>query len=578
MMEVEEAQKFQEEIEEHEHHQFAVNEILLDKKDCPVQRVIVYHDRAEIVREIRLRLKAGTHSVVIHGFSPKIIGHSMHITGGRGNSTILEVSDKLAYLKSGTGEEYKRLKQELDKLQRESRQLTEAVTRLEKRNLWLETFANNITQQKGDSNLNVDHVEKIRQFMEFYELELSKIDQFKANLSDDLNATNQKISKIGEEINHAQYQTHQPSHEVKLLLSVPREGENTFELSYHVLGAKWNAEYDIRVNEFETENNVELTYYGFISNTTEEDWQDVTLSLSTAIPSIGGFPPKLPVSTISIMEAPVSPTAIPQREAAHTSPYIITTYPVGPPLGHAVTLTTEESGVAGNVHYSHTELDLAPTSFTFHIPLAVTIPADGNAHKVTVAVFNLASKMSYLALPCVTPNVYLKAIANNTSDYPILPGNVNVFMNNNFISTSHLKGIGLNEEFTVYLGIDNGIKAALKMSRKFKESQGFVAKSQIEHVSRTITIKNTKPVEVQLTVVDQFPYSNDERVKIRLIEPELKKYDFVRLNAVNNLEWNVSLGQGKTMNLSNNYTIEWPANKEIRIAVSEHSLGLGLGR
>ncbi len=49
--------------------------------------------------------------------------------------------------------------------------------------------------------------------------------------------------------------------------------------------------YDLRVQSGVT--TVQLVYFGFITNNTGEDWTDVKLSLSTAVPSLGGAPPSL---------------------------------------------------------------------------------------------------------------------------------------------------------------------------------------------------------------------------------------------------------------------------------------------
>src|SRR4051794_22637267 len=70
--------------------------------------------------------------------------------------------------------------------------------------------------------------------------------------------------------------------------------ELDLQVSYIITNASWKASYDCRVNS--TDNTMQLVYYGSITNSSGEDWGNVHLNLSTAVPSAGGSPPKLPTS------------------------------------------------------------------------------------------------------------------------------------------------------------------------------------------------------------------------------------------------------------------------------------------
>jgi len=65
----------------------------------------------------------------------------------------------------------------------------------------------------------------------------------------------------------------------------------SLNIAYVIMDASWEAHYDIRVKSGDPK--LELSYYGNIFNRTDEDWNDVSVSLSTARPSIGGTPPEL---------------------------------------------------------------------------------------------------------------------------------------------------------------------------------------------------------------------------------------------------------------------------------------------
>ncbi len=73
---------------------------------------------------------------------------------------------------------------------------------------------------------------------------------------------------------------------------VATPGTLRFDITYMVPNANWRPEYTIRY--MEPEKQIELTYNAKIWQSTGEDWQDVSVLLSTAKPHVGAAPPELP--------------------------------------------------------------------------------------------------------------------------------------------------------------------------------------------------------------------------------------------------------------------------------------------
>ena len=66
-------------------------------------------------------------------------------------------------------------------------------------------------------------------------------------------------------------------------------GELELELSYVVTGAGWQPLYDVRSSD----KDVEVTYLAQVAQNTGEDWPAVSLTLSTARPSLALVLPEL---------------------------------------------------------------------------------------------------------------------------------------------------------------------------------------------------------------------------------------------------------------------------------------------
>jgi len=81
-----------------------------------------------------------------------------------------------------------------------------------------------------------------------------------------------------------------------------------------------------------------------------------------------------------------------------------------------------------------------------------------------------------------------------------------------------------------------------------------------------IELKNTSQTTAKVLLVDNLPLSNDDKIQVKLIEPVIKKDSTsIKINKVNNLEFDLNIPSGKTEEITIKYAIEHPSDKEIEI-------------
>jgi len=91
-------------------------------------------------------------------------------------------------------------------------------------------------------------------------------------------------------------------------------------------------------------------------------------------------------------------------------------------------------------------------------------------------------------------------------------------------------------------------------------------KNSSETIQQRTTVKNTKSIDVDIVVADQVPISTDDKIKVRLIEPDLtrKGTDNIKYTpSTGNLEWTLKIKPGETEELNLKYSIEYPQNRTI---------------
>jgi uncharacterized protein (TIGR02231 family) len=141
-------------------------------------------------------------------------------------------------------------------------------------------------------------------------------------------------------------------------------------------------------------------------------------------------------------------------------------------------------------------------------------------------------------------------------------------MDNNFITHSAIDNVCLGDTFDLPLGTDASVKVEYKPVKKITDTQGLISKVHHENVRHETHLTNTKSTEVTVYVYEQVPLSSDEKIKVKLIQPDLRSKEqgfngTVTMNDANNLEWKCVLQARGECRLPLEYTIEWPKEKRV---------------
>ncbi|KAF7300951.1 hypothetical protein MIND_00658100 [Mycena indigotica] len=171
-----------------------------------------------------------------------------------------------------------------------------------------------------------------------------------------------------------------------------------------------------------------------------------------------------------------------------------------------------------------------PTTIVTETPLAVsyavegttTVPSDGTAHQVAVAVLPFEAKIKHICTPRIDARVYLQCNVKNTSEYRLLPGPVTVVLNDSFVSKTSINEIATGDTFACTLGDDAAAKVTYSRSSKTKklDSGSFAESLNSTTYTTKITIHNKHPFALtDLVVRDIVPTSDDTRAKVLLHKP-----------------------------------------------------------
>eukprot|EP01121_Diplochlamys_sp_Union-15-3_P018773 TRINITY_DN6904_c0_g1_i1.p1 TRINITY_DN6904_c0_g1~~TRINITY_DN6904_c0_g1_i1.p1 ORF type:complete len:474 (-),score=89.17 TRINITY_DN6904_c0_g1_i1:46-1299(-) len=342
-----------------------------------------------------------------------------------------------------------------------------------------------------------------------------------------------------------------------------KPGELVLDLSYLVRDAKWSATYDIRVDT--KARTCQLAYYGLIVNNTTENWQDANLVLSTAAPQLGGNPPELTVSRVKFKSPMMFGGPARNLSLMPSSSREYEKDKMEEAKEDAAESSDEEEQ---EVEVLTSTVEKGAFSATFKIPRRCSIVSDGKPHKVTITFLELEPEFTYIAIPMLSDRVYLKTKCENSSEFQLLPGPLNVFMDNYFVTTSSLPATAPSAKLDVSLGVDAGIELKFVTPDQNKTGKsGVIKKANTSETLHIITITNNKGFKVNITVQDQIPQATDQSIKVKVLEPDIKENGPVTYTANKNVEWKIDLKEGEKRTLKLHYQVEWPKDKEIEYRI-----------
>ena len=198
------------------------------------------------------------------------------------------------------------------------------------------------------------------------------------------------------------------------------------------------------------------------------------------------------------------------------------------------------------------------SSVSFHIPRAIDIPSDGSRHSAMVATLQVPVRIEYLAVPKLSPAVFLKSEIVNQAPYPLLPGKINTFIGNSYTGSFHLNKVAAGEKFDLFFGNDDQVTVKREELKQHKEA-GLFGKNRVSYRYR-IEMDNFRKEPLTLTVRDQLPVAGDEEIKVTLEEPSIKPAE---TKGDGSVIWSVPLQAGEKKTLTFGIMVEYPKDKEI---------------
>ena len=498
----------------------------------------VFLNGAQVERSAKATVAAGSGTLVLTGLAQGLDPQSIQVTG-KGAYSILSVAHRINYLSESPN------KKEVDDLQTRIKAMehdynaennTKAVWDQEEQLLMKNTAI--AGQQSGVAAAQLQAVN------DYVRERLRAVKAGQLAQGEKLNALNEDLTKLRQQLQQLQGQAARPTSEIVLEVEADAAAAATFTISYFVSGASWTPAYDLRATG--TGKPIELAMKAQVVNGTGEDWDKVALSLSSGNPTLGGIMPQLypwtlaqPYSTQGfrgrVGNAEMSKAAAPM----------------------AASMDADEVTINAITQVQNTVLQRT-TTMEFSIDAPFSIPADGVAHSVSVNEHTIPATYKHYCTPKLDRDAFLYARTTGWEDLNLLPAVAKVFFEGTYVGKSFLDLDQPHDTLDISLGRDKGITVE-RVKRKTTNEKAVIGSKRTVSVGWDITMRNTKGVAVDLELRDQYPLSPRSEVEVKLEDKGGADVN----EQTGMLTWRITLAPKETKKLGFGYTVKYPKDMPV---------------
>jgi len=547
-----------------------------------ISKVTVYRGQALVTRTLRVDLPPGASELIVQDLPAMIVPESIYAQTSD-SAKVLSVRYRERAVREDTRQEVKQLDTEIEAVKHKLKYATEEHDLNAQQWKMYENLKDfTIAAERTDLNKGVLVYEPVQSLTELIETKGTDYLQRKLELDDKIAESQKELELLERQRNELVAGQSRTEREAILFISSSGSRKVDIELSYLVNGANWQQQYNLRANPHRS--SVLIEYNAVVNQTSGEDWEGVTLWLSTAEPTMVAAAPILEPMLVGlssraqaqqVLQAPMLQSEQIRQFQKSRKDYI--------KQGIAANAELNELAIQNQVLFLNVDqrqaqefqqkmAEISRTegiSVTYELPGKLTLPSRSDQQLVSIASITAKADFTLVATPLLTDYVYLQADLLNESDTVLLSGQASMFRNGEFVGKSQLPQVTTGETFTAGFGIDSQVRVVHELEDKKTRIQGG---NRIDTYDYRIALSNYKNTPVELQLLDRLPYTEDSSIKIELgqTEPQLcQDSEYLRTARKKGiLRWDLNLAPNtvevNATVVKYSFTMEYDRNMQIQ--------------
>ena len=508
-----------------------------------VTAVKVYRNSAELQNTVSFSIPSGISEIVIGNISEEINEKTIQIGVNSKNISILSsqfTSDYSTDFKMDTTNP--QIKKVNDSIKIVENLISKNRIELDANKKAVELLDKNQTVLVGSNSSNVAQLTQLTEFYTNKRIELeNKLVSLKTK-GDDLS---KKLSRLKSSLKTKEQKEAEEFADgvIVLKLMSPTAGNIKLNINYLTDNVSWKPYYEIKAEKISAP--LDVTFKAIVKQNTGLDWKGVKLTLINGNSSRNNYAPT--VSPWFIYARSPKEREIQREEAS-----LIKTRAVASNAVKDIALEEGEEVVryttAAAFTISANELN---TSYDIDIPYDIL--SNNEDHLISLYQQKIPADYQYFTAPNYNREAYLLAKIKDFSKYNLVSAPASVIFENMYIGETRISPDQTNNEMNITLGNDPKISIRREEVQD-KSGEKFLSSYREKVMTYDLVIKNNKKEQISIEVKDRFPLSNNEAVKIELLD----KSGAAKDDEKGFLTWNIKLSPSETKKLRVSYKVRYP--------------------
>ena len=350
--------------------------------------------------------------------------------------------------------------------------------------------------------------------------------------------------------------------EVRIDVASAAATKAMLRVTYTVRNARWLPLYDARLDTGAKDRKpqLELVRRAEVTQSTGEDWSNITLGVSTVRIARGGSAPELG-SLVAQYPQPPRPMAAGSlsdgtrlRSAQAPAP--------AAELAQADRLQQFKSGGSTTIEEQETTAEIGGFQATFKIPGRVSLGAAEGAKSLRIASMSVPADLAVRAAPVLDPTAFLEASFKQTDDTTLLPGKVAIYRDGVFVGRGKLSASAKDDIVRLGFGADDKVKVERAVLKRNEGSAGLlVTTSKTDERAFKTTIRNGHDFPIRVAIEDQLPVSESEDITVEMLPATTPPTASNIRDKRGVLEWSFDAKPGEVKDINFAWRIRWPKDK-----------------
>lgn len=321
----------------------------------------------------------------------------------------------------------------------------------------------------------------------------------------------------------------------------------TVTVSYAVHDAGWHWIYEARLDT--ARKRINLERQGQVQQGSGEDWKNVELTLSTALPSNDVATPDLGSLFVNLQDHPARAFA----EVRQLGPMAMPAAAAAPAMQDvAVTAKRRSASVVATQYAAD-----------YRIPDRVNLLADREPRLYPIADDVFDVELVARVVPSADRIAHLLADFKYSRDVPLEGGQLQLYRDGAYVGEAATAAFLPGAKVSMPFGADERIHVEIHDEPAQSAERGVISKQFVKETRRRFDITSFHSAPIAVEVIDRVPVSQNADVRIDLIKGETEPTTKDADGRPGVLSWRFDAQPQKPVSIHHGYAIQYPKDRQL---------------